>query len=55
MLFRSQKAFKTLETQAQAVTRSAVRLQTSAEQAGKGIQETYTAVVSKMKDLYAQN
>jgi len=37
------------------VTRSAERLQTSAEQAGKGIQETYTAVVSKMKDLYAQN
>src|SRR5438093_5890413 len=51
----AQKAFKALETQAQAVTRSAERLQTSAEQAGKGIQETYTAVVSKMKDLYAQN
>ena len=51
----AQKAFKVLETQTQAVTRSAERLQTSAEQAGKGIQETYSAVVSKLKDLYAQN
>ena len=51
----AQKAFKVLETQAQAVTRSAERLQTSAEQAGKGIQETYTAVVAKMKDVYAQS
>jgi hypothetical protein len=44
----AQKAFK-------AVTRSAERLQTSAEQAGKGMQETYTAVVAKMKDVYAQS
>jgi head-tail adaptor len=51
----AQKAFKVLEAGAQAVTRSAERLQTSAEQAGKGIQETYTAVVAKMKDVYAQN
>src|SRR5213593_2285880 len=51
----AQKAFKILEGQAQAVTRSAERLQTSAEQAGKGLQETYAAVVSKVKDLYAQN
>jgi len=51
----AQKAFKVLEAGAQAVTRSAERLQTSAEQAGKGIQETYTAVVSKMKDVYSQN
>src|SRR5436189_5809451 len=51
----AQKAFKTLETQAQAVTRSAERLQTSAEQAGKGIQETYTAVGPKMQALHAQN
>src|SRR3989449_8386567 len=51
----AQKAFKILETQAQAVTRSAERLQTSAEQAGKSIQETDTAIVSKMKELYAQN
>src|SRR5713101_8219676 len=51
----AQKAFKVLETQAQAVTRSAERLQTSAEQAGKGLQETYAAVVSKLKDVCAQN
>ena len=43
------------EAGAQAVTRSAERMQTSAEQAGKGIQETYTTVVAKMKDVYAQN
>jgi polyhydroxyalkanoate synthesis regulator phasin len=51
----AQKAFKVLETQAQAVARSAERLQTSAEQAGKGIQETYTAVVSKMRDVFAHS
>jgi hypothetical protein len=47
-----EKAFRLMEGQAQAITRSAERLQTSAEQAGKGIQETYTAVVEKMKDVY---
>jgi hypothetical protein len=47
-----EKAFKLMEGQAQAITRSAERLQTSAEQAGKGIQETYIAVVEKMKDVY---
>jgi hypothetical protein len=47
-----EKAFKLMEGQAQAITRSAERLQTSAEQVGKGIQETYTALVEKMKDVY---
>ena len=47
-----EKAFKLMEGQAQAITRSAERFQTSAEQAGKGIQETYTTVVEKMKDVY---
>jgi hypothetical protein len=47
-----EKAFKLMEGQAQAITRSAERLQTSAEQAGKGIQETYTAAVEKMKGVY---
>ena len=51
----TQKVFKLLEGQAQAFTRAAERLQTSAEQAGKGIQETYTAVVTRVKDVYAQN
>ena len=31
---------------------SARRIQVSAEQAGKGIQETYAAVVEKMKGVY---
>jgi hypothetical protein len=47
-----EKAFKLMEGQGQAITRSAERLQTSAEQAGKGIQETYAAVVEKMKGVY---
>ncbi|HKQ66682.1 MAG TPA: hypothetical protein VJZ73_16845 [Methylomirabilota bacterium] len=47
-----EKAFKLMEGQAQAITRSAERLQTSAEQAGKGIQATYTAAVEKMKGVY---
>jgi methyl-accepting chemotaxis protein len=48
----AQKAFRTLETNAQAVTRSAERLSSTAEQAGKGIQETFSGVVSKMKEVY---
>src|SRR5215813_507629 len=47
-----EKAVKLMEGQAQAITRSAERIQTSAEQAGKGIQETYAAVVEKMKGVY---
>ena len=47
-----EKAVKLLEGQAQAITRSAERIQTSAEQAGKGIQETYATVVEKMKGVY---
>ena len=35
------------------VTRTAERLQTSAEQAGKGIQESFTEAVTKLKDVYA--
>jgi methyl-accepting chemotaxis protein len=49
----AQKAFRTLETNAQAVTRSAERLSSTAEQAGKGIQETFSDVVAKMKEVYA--
>jgi len=47
-----EKAVKLMEGQAQAITRSAERIQTSAEQAGKGIQEGYAAVVEKMKGVY---
>jgi hypothetical protein len=50
-----EKAFKALEGHAQAIARSAERLQTSSEQAGKGIQETCTTVVARMKDVYSQN
>jgi hypothetical protein len=51
----AQKMFRLIEGNAQAVTRSAERMQASAEQAGKGIQETFSAVVSKLKETYAQN
>ena len=47
-----EKAVKLMEGQAQAITRSAERIQTSAEQAGKGIQETYATVVEKMKAYF---
>jgi len=49
----AQKAFRLLEGHAQAVTKSAERLSTTAEQTGKGIQETFTSVVTKMKEFYA--
>jgi hypothetical protein len=49
----TQKWFRILEGNAQAVTRTAERLQTTAEQAGKGIQESFSETVTKMKDVYA--
>ncbi len=49
----TQKWFRILEANAQAVTKSAERIQASAEQVGKGIQETYSGVVTKVKDGYA--
>jgi uncharacterized protein YndB with AHSA1/START domain len=51
----AQKFFRLLEGNAQAVTRSAERLQATAEQAGKGIQETMEATVTRMKDAYTHN
>ena len=48
----AQRFFRLLEGNAQAMTRSAERLQTSAEQAGKGIQQTLEATVTRMKDSY---
>jgi hypothetical protein len=47
-----ERAVKLMEGHAQAITRSAERIQTSAEQAGKGIQETYATVVEKMKAYF---
>lgn len=51
----AQKVFRVLEGNAQAVTRSAERLQATMEQAGKGIQETLEATVTRMKDTYSPN
>jgi hypothetical protein len=50
-----EKAFRLLEGNAQAFARSAERLQTSADQAGKGIYEACTTVVARMKDVYSQS
>jgi hypothetical protein len=45
--------FRILESNTQAVTRTAERLQTTAEQAGKGIQESFSETVTKLKGVYA--
>ena len=47
----AQKSFRLIEGNVQAITRSVERLQSCAEHAGKGIQETLNTVASKMKDL----
>jgi hypothetical protein len=49
----TQKWFRLLEGNAQAVTRTAERLQTTAEQTGKGIQESFSEAVARMKEVYA--
>src|SRR5262245_20732688 len=49
----TQKWFRMLESGAQSVTRSAERLQTGTEQAGKGIQESFTEAVTRLRDVYA--
>jgi hypothetical protein len=50
----AQKWFRLLEGNAQAVTRSAERLQSSTEQAGRGIQQTVSESASRMKDVYTR-
>jgi hypothetical protein len=50
---QTQQWFRLLEGNAQALTRSTERLQTTAEQAGKGIQESFSQTVTKLKDVYA--
>jgi nucleoid-associated protein YgaU len=47
----AQKAFKIIESNAQAMTRSAERLQVTAEQTGKEIQATFAQVAGRMKSL----
>jgi len=49
----TQKWFRILEGNAQAMTRTAERMQTTAEQAGKGIQESFSETVTKLKGVYA--
>lgn len=48
----AQQAFKLVEGNAQAITQSAERLQASAEQAGKEIQQTFASLGNKIKTLY---
>lgn len=48
----TQKGFRLFESTAQAMTRSAERLQATAEQTGKEIQSTFAQLSGKMKSLY---
>ena len=47
----AQKAFRMFESNAQAMTRSAERLQVTAEQTGKEIQATFAQVAGKVKSI----
>ena len=49
----AQKAFKLFEGNAQAMTRSAERLQVTTEQAAKEIQATVAQLAGKVKSLYS--
>ena len=49
----TQKSFRLVEANAQVVTRTAERVQASAEQAGQEIQETLTTSVNRLKEIYA--
>jgi len=50
----TQKAFHLVEANAQVVTRTAERVQASAEQTGQEIQETLTSSVNRLKEIYAR-
>jgi hypothetical protein len=50
----TQKSFRLVEANAQVVTRTAERVQASAEQAGQEIQETLTTSVNRLKEIYAR-
>ena len=50
---QTQKWFRIFEGNTQAMTRTAERLQTTAEQTGKGIQDSFAEAVTKMKEVYA--
>ena len=49
----AQKAFKLFEGNAQAMTRTAERLQVTTEQAAKEIQTTFAQLAGKVKSLYS--
>jgi hypothetical protein len=49
----TQNGYRLFESTAQAMTRSAERLQAKTEQAGTEIQATVTQLVGKMRSLYA--
>ena len=49
----AQKTFKLIEGNARAMTRSAERLQVTAEQAAKEIQATFAQLAGKVKSLYS--
>ncbi len=50
----TQKSFRLVEANAQVVTRTAERVQASAEQTGQEIQETLTTSVNRLKEIYAR-
>ena len=50
---QTQKWLRIFEGNAQAMTRTAERLQTTAEQTGKGIQDSFSEAVTKVKEVYA--
>jgi hypothetical protein len=50
----TQKSFRLVEANAQVVTRTAERVQASAEQAGQEIQETLATSVNRLKEIYAR-
>ncbi len=49
----AQKAFRFIEGGAQAVTKSAEQLQAAAERTGKEIQETFSALATRMQQVYS--
>lgn len=49
---QTQKAFKLLESNAQAVARTAERIQLTAEKAAKEMQQTFASVAEKAKVIY---
>jgi hypothetical protein len=51
---RTQKAFRAIGGNAEALSQSVERLQSSAEKAGRGIQEAFSEAATKVKDASSQ-